>query len=86
MISFTYQIQDPMGFHARPVGFLAKLASSSKEVVTVEFNEKQADARRLYQVLGLGIKTGDTMTVHIVGENEIETKEKILELFKEQQL
>ena len=86
MTSFTYQIQDPMGFHARPVGFLAKLASSTKDLITITFNDKQADARRLYQVLGLNIKTGDTMTVQIEGEHETELKVKILELFKEQQL
>lgn len=86
MTSFTYQIQDPMGFHARPVGFLAKLASSTKDLITITFNDKQADARRLYQVLGLNIKTGDTMTVQIEGEHETELKAKILELFKEQQL
>lgn len=86
MTSFTYQIQDPMGFHARPVGFLAKLASSTQDVVTIKFNDKQADARRLYQILGLNIKTGDTMTIEIQGENELELKRKILELFKEHQL
>ena len=86
MTSFTYQISDPMGFHARPVGFLAKLASQSKALVTIKFNDKQADARRLYQVLGLGIKTGDQMTIEIEGENELEIQQNILDLFKEQQL
>lgn len=86
MTSFTYRIQDPMGFHARPVGFLAKLASTTKDSIIIKFNDKQADARRLYQVLGLNIKTGDTLTIQIEGENESELKSKILELFKEQQL
>lgn len=86
MTSFTYQISDPMGFHARPVGFLAKLASQSKALITIKFNDKQADARRLYQVLGLGIKTGDIMTVEIEGENEQEVQKNVLDLFKEHQL
>lgn len=86
MTSFTYQISDPMGFHARPVGFLAKLASQSKALITIKFNDKQADARRLYQVLGLGIKTKDVMTVLIEGENELEVQKNVLDLFKEHQL
>lgn len=86
MTEFQYTIQDPMGFHARPVGFLAKLVISQNDKVTILFNQKSADARRLYQVLGLGIKTNDTFTVQIEGDQEEALKERILALFIEQQL
>lgn len=86
MTTFSYTIKDPMGFHARPVGFLAKLVSSQNATVTIQFNEKSADARRLYQVLGLNIKTSDTMMIHIEGENEQEMQMRILALFEEQEL
>lgn len=86
MTTFTYQINDPMGFHARPVGFLAKFANSQKAVITISFNQQSADARRLYQVLGLNIKKDDVMTVSIKGEQEEAIKEQILALFKDNNL
>ncbi len=86
MRELTYTITDPMGFHARPVGFLAKLVTNESAKVTIVFNGKEADARRLYQVLGLNIKTNDTMTIRIEGEEEHAIENRILALFKEQQL
>lgn len=86
MTTFTYQINDPMGFHARPVGFLAKFANSQKAVISIQFNGQSADARRLYQVLGLNIKTNDIMTIQIDGEQEEVIKEQILTLFKDNNL
>ncbi len=83
MIEFTYTISDPMGLHARPVGLLAKLLSTKGLEAKILFDGKEADARRMYQVLGLNVKTGDTITVVVKDEA---LKEEILTFFKEQNL
>ncbi len=83
MIEFTYTITDPMGLHARPVGLLAKLLASKGLEAKILFNGKEADARRMYQVLGLNVKTGETITVVVKDEA---LKEEILTFFKEQNL
>ena len=38
--------------------------------VTIEKDGKKADARKMFALMGLGIKSGDTVTVHVGGENE----------------
>lgn len=78
MIEFTYTITDPMGLHARPVGLLARLLSMKGLEAKILFNGKEADARRMYQVLALNVKTGETITVMVKDEA---LKEEILTFF-----
>lgn len=81
MREFKYKISDPMGFHARPVGFMAKLVSQHSSQVTVTFKGKTADCRRLYQVLGLGVQQGDEVVFQINGSEEQVLEEKLIQLF-----
>jgi len=84
MKQFAYTITDPVGIHARPAGLLAKAAKSLDSTVTISKTDgKSAEARKLMAVMGLGIKTGETVTVTIEGgdeETNIATMEKF---FKE---
>ena len=86
MREFKYIIKDPMGFHARPVGMMSKLVSKQKALVTVHFGQQSADCRRLYQVLGLGIKQKDEVLFRIEGENEEDVESDLLNLFKNENL
>lgn len=70
MKTFTYTIQDPLGIHARPAGQLAKQAAAFQSAVTIRKGEKQANTRRLLALMGLGIKSGDTVTVEVEGADE----------------
>lgn len=85
MITFTYVIKDEMGIHARPAGQLVKLASGLSSAVTLGKGNKKGDARKIFAVMGLGIKCGEEMTVTVEGEKEAEDAEKIRE-FLEQNL
>ena len=71
MKQFTYTIQDQVGIHARPAGLLAKAAKTLDSVVTVEKADgKSAAATKLMAVMGLGVKTGETITFTIEGGDE----------------
>ena len=70
MKSFNYTIKDPNGIHARPAGVLVKEAGSFKSDITIEKDGKKADAKRIFAVMGLGVKSGETITVNIEGEDE----------------
>ena len=71
MKSFAYTITDPQGLHARPAGVLVKQANAVVPcTVTIEKDGKKADARKMFALMGLGIKSGDTVAVHVGGENE----------------
>lgn len=71
MKEFTYTITDPVGLHARPAGMLAKAAKALDSTVTVvKADGKSAVASKLMAVMGLGVKTGDTVTFTIEGGDE----------------
>ena len=70
MKEFTYKICDEVGIHARPAGLLVKKAGAFRSEITIFKNEKSADAKKLFAVMGLGVKTGDTVRVQILGEDE----------------
>lgn len=72
MKQFTYTITDPIGIHARPAGLLAKFAKTLNSTVTIAKADgsKSAEVRKLMGVMGLGIKTGETVTVTIAGGDE----------------
>ena len=72
MKQFTYTITDPVGIHARPAGLLAKAAKALDSTVTVAKADgsKSAAATKLMAIMGMGIKTGETITVTVEGGNE----------------
>lgn len=70
MKSFNYTIKDAQGIHARPAGVLVKEAGRFKSDITIEKDGKKADAKRIFAVMGLSVKSGETITVNIEGEDE----------------
>jgi phosphocarrier protein HPr len=69
-ISFTTIVKDPEGIHARPAGQIVKEAQRFSSDITVTAAGSDADAKRIFAVMGLGVKTGDTLTVRVSGDDE----------------
>lgn len=70
MKEFTYVITDKEGIHARPAGELVKLAKEYTSTVSVIKKGKKADAKKVFGLMGLGVKNGMEITVQIEGEDE----------------
>ena len=70
MKSFDYVIKDELGVHARPAGILVKKASEYDSGITIKKGDKQADAKRLFALMSLGIKCGDKVTIICEGVDE----------------
>lgn len=85
MKQFTYTITDPVGIHARPAGLLAKAAKAldSSVTVTKADGSKSAAATKLMAIMGMGIKTGETVTVTVEGGNEEANAAAMEQFFKE---
>ena len=83
MNQFTYTIKDELGVHARPAGLLVKLAKKYASKVTIEKDGKTSDMRKLMEVMGLGIKQGETITVTVEGEDETVAAEEIAAFLNE---
>jgi len=77
-----YIIKDENGIHARPAGLLVKLAGGFTSDIKLIKGEKSADLKRLFAVMGLGIKKGDEISVVAEGADEkmaIDTIKQFLE-------
>ena len=70
MQEIAYTITDENGIHARPAGMFVKMASGFSSDIQVKKGEKSADAKRLFGLMGLGVKRGDTIIVTVDGPDE----------------
>lgn len=84
MKQFTYTITDPIGIHARPAGLLVKAAKSLDSAVTIARPDgKSAAATKLMALMGLSVKSGETVTVTVEGGNEEASAAALEQFFKE---
>ncbi|MDO5048478.1 MAG: HPr family phosphocarrier protein [Actinomycetaceae bacterium] len=63
MISKEATVAARNGLHARPAAEFSQAAADSGVDVTVEFNGNSADAASLLEVMSLGAKRGDVITL-----------------------
>lgn len=85
MKQFQYTITNANGIHARPAGLLVKAAQGFASAVRLTRGEKSADLKRLFGVMGLNVKAGDTVSVSAEGADE-EAAIQALETFFRQNL
>jgi len=83
MRSFEYVITDEVGIHARPAGLLVKETGKYGASVKVMAGEKEADAKKLFALMQLGIKCDDTVTVTVSGTDEDAACQQLEQFFKE---
>lgn len=83
MKEFRYTITDPEGIHARPAALLIKLTCNFSSVLTIEKGDKKADAKRIFGIMGLGVKQGQEVRITAEGPDEEQAIEEIEQFFKE---
>ena len=71
MKSIDITIQDKEGLHARPAGILSKAAKGFESKVTMTKNGKVADMKKIFAVMGLAVKCGETVTIAADGPDEV---------------
>lgn len=69
---FTYVVTDESGIHARPAGLLVKRMKEFACTVTMAKGERAGNGKNLFEVMRLGIKCHDTLTVTAEGSDEDE--------------
>jgi len=82
MKTINYKIKDELGIHARPAGLLMAAAKRFSSTVTIAGNGKNADARNVMDIMRLGIKEGNEVTVMIDGDDEDLAVLEIEEFFR----
>jgi len=80
MKEFNFVIRDSVGIHARPAGMLVKKASEFASSVMISKDGKQVDAKRLFSIMSLAAKQGDTICFMIEGFDENSAADALIEL------
>jgi len=70
MKEFTYTIKDQLGIHARPAGMLVKEAKKFSSAITIRSKNGQSDVSKILNLMAMGIKYGDIITVQADGKDE----------------
>ncbi len=83
MKTFDYIIKDENGIHARPAGALVKKASEFRSDIRLSTASKKADAKRIFSVMSLGAKKGQTITVETEGPDEDSAADAMLRFLNE---
>jgi phosphocarrier protein FPr len=63
----TFVLPNPLGIHARPAARLVNIASTYNTVITISKGAQTADATSINQLITLGARQGDTITVRARG-------------------
>ncbi|HIT84772.1 MAG TPA: HPr family phosphocarrier protein [Candidatus Ornithomonoglobus intestinigallinarum] len=81
MTTFTHTVKDSIGIHARPAGKLVSEAKKYKSYITISNGIHAANAKGLFNVTGLGVNCGDTVTVTVSGADEVIAAQNLREYF-----
>lgn len=83
MKEFKYTIKDEQGIHARPAGMFVKEAAAFPCSITIEKDGKSVDAKRIFGVMGLGVKCGQEIILRTEGDQEEEAMTKLSAFLEE---
>ena len=80
MISRTVAIGSSVGLHARPASVLAEAVEESDVEVTIAFDGEEADAASLLEIMTLGAKHGDVVTLSTEADSAGAVLDSLVEL------
>ncbi|EOS74491.1 MAG: HPr family phosphocarrier protein [Lachnospiraceae bacterium] len=70
MKEFKYVIKDAEGIHARPAGELVKAAKEFTCSITITKDGKSGDCKKIFGLMGLGVKQGNEVIFTFDGADE----------------
>jgi len=84
VISTDYIIAAPEGIHARPATTLIRLVKTFKSVVNLKKEDKVVRLNSMLNILSMGAKGGDTISIIVEGEDEALAAAAIDNFFREE--
>ncbi len=81
MVEARVVVRTGVGLHARPAAALVQEAGRHPCRVSIQYGGKTADAKSVLQVMALGVKDGEEITIRAEGEGESEALQALVRLF-----
>ena len=76
MITKTITVEIPAGLEVRPVAVLVQVANQYSSIY-VESGNKKVNAKSIMGLMTLGLRAGESVTVHADGSDEEDAVDKI---------
>ena len=73
-------ITNPMGFHFRPMGAFAKLASTFQSTITVRKEDRRVDGKSILELMLLAAEQGSELTIEASGPDAVEAVDALAEV------
>ncbi len=86
MAKFTAKITDPVGLHARPASITVSAASKFDSEIKIEANGKSGNLKSIMNIMALGVKQGDEITISAEGADADAAVAEIEKIMKENNL
>lgn len=83
MKEFEFVVTDPQGIHARPAGLLVKEAKKFESNISVFKGARKGDLKKIFTVMALGVKQGETIKVQVEGSDEEQAASTVEAFLKE---
>ncbi|HWR30591.1 MAG TPA: HPr family phosphocarrier protein [Negativicutes bacterium] len=85
MQKFQHLVTDTLGIHARPAGMLVKMSTEIQSTLsmTKEGCSRVADLKKIFAVMSLGVKSGETVSVTVTGADEEAAVIKLKNFFQD---
>jgi len=81
-----FTVRDKDGIHARPAGILVQKMQSFPCRIVITKGEKEADCKKLFALMKLAIKCGETITLTADGEQEDQAISAARQIWEENSL
>ena len=86
MAKFEATVIDPVGLHARPASVTVAAASKFESDITISSNGKSGNLKSIMNVMALGVRQSETITIEATGKDADEAIEAIEKTMKENNL
>lgn len=80
MITRTATIGSSVGLHARPAALFAQAAAATDYDITITLDDNEADAASILEVMTLGAKQGDEVTLSCEDDSAAEALDSLVAL------
>lgn len=77
------EILSENGIHARPASQIVNVAQQFESDIHFIKDGSKFNAKSIMNIMGMGLKKGDTIELDIEGSDKAEVEKKLLEIFEE---
>ena len=76
-----FKIDSAEGMHARPAGLFVKTVAPFKSSVEIVHKDNRKNAKSIMSLMSLGVASGDSVTIVVVGDDAKEAMAAVENLF-----